>query len=80
MIYTAKYYPLVDGQPKEYSTIVEASNKKEAEAAVRKAFIDQMDKQLHMIKTWNMTVIGTSGPEIEACKEYAREKMVIEII
>lgn len=79
-IYTAKYYPVVDGKEKEYTTIVEADDKVSAETMIRNAFVEQLNKYNDMIKQFNMTVVGSDVNDIAKNIEYAKSDMRIEII
>lgn len=79
-IYTAKYYPVVDGKEKEYTTIVEADDKVSAETMIRNAFVEQLNKYNKMIKQFNMKVVGSDVNDIAKNIEYAKSDMRIEII
>ena len=78
--YTAKYYPLIDGRETEYVTTVEAKNKKSAESAIRRAFIEQLERMTQMVKMFNMTVVELNPADIQANIEYAKTSMRVEII
>ena len=78
--YTAKYYPLINGKETEYVTTVEAKDKKSAESAIRRAFIEQLERAAQMIRMFNMTVIDRDPAEIPANIEYAKTGMRVEII
>ena len=79
-IYTAKYYPVVDGKEKEYTTIVEADDKVSAEELIRQAYIEQLYKYKKLIKDFGMFVVGGNVEDIYKNIEYAKSDMRIEII
>ena len=78
--YTAKYYPLIDGKETEYTTTVTAKDKKSAESAIRRAFIEQLERTARMIKMFDMIALGFSPADIPENIEYAKTNMRIEII
>ena len=79
MKYVAKYYPLVDGKEKEYTTTVVADDKKTAEQDIRDAFVEQMDRLEYMIKEHNAIVVGYNLEKISRYREYAKSKMRVVI-
>lgn len=78
--YTAKYYPLINGKETEYITTVEAKDKRSAELAIRRAFIEQLERTAQMIKAFNMVVVGHDPADIQVNIEYAKTNMRVEII
>lgn len=84
--YIAKYYPIIDGREVEYRTTVEADNKTSAEALVRGAYIEMLEKYIYMINTFSLNIININGDnsnDINSLKEniaYAKRNMRIEII
>ncbi len=77
--YTAKYYPLVNGKETEYTTTVEAKNKKDAELAVRRAFIERFESLNYMVTRLGLEVVGYDIGDISKDIEYAKKNMRILI-
>ena len=76
--YTAKYYPIVNGKEGEYTTTVEATNKKSAEAMIRKAYIEQLERFKKLGS--RMQVVGLDSIELAGHIAYAKDKMRIVIL
>lgn len=79
-IYKAKYYPIVNGVKKEYTTTVEAENKEEAAKFLRDALVYQLQQANSLIQTLQAEASESLTNDIASNIKYAKEKMKVVIL